>query len=294
MIVLKSCEFASSKKTAIALGSFDAIHRGHIEVITKAVKYARENSLVAAVQVFDVPADLNIVNSFEKRMKILEELGVEVVIRETFDDDFKNTLYGEFVRDYLKERYNAEAVFAGENYRFGKNAQGDWEKLKEECQKNEIKAIIVPCLSVDGVVSSSRIRELIAKGSVLDAAKLMGRPFSTEGVVVHGKGVGRKIGFPTANIEIPKGRVMPGEGVYLSKVKIGEREFYGITNIGAKPTVDEKQKNIETHIHDFAGDLYGQQIEVEFLKRIRHIKRFDSLEELKAQLIEDKKNIPNN
>ncbi len=298
MIVAKSDELIkyTNKKTAVALGSFDAIHKGHIAIICEAVNYAKQNDMLSLVQLFEVPPAViggaMAINSFEKRIEIIEKLGVDMVVTESFDQDFKNTNYTDFVTDYLKNRYNSGVVIAGENYRFGHLAKGDAQKLTELCERCGIDAKILACLKLDGVISSTRIREYIKQGEVETAATLMTRPYSISGEVIRGRAVGHSIGFPTANINIPQGKIVPKDGVYKSRVKIGTQAFDGITNVGAKPTVECDERNIETYIKDFSGNLYGQTIEVEFLKRIRDTKKFESLAKLKLQLENDLKMLP--
>ncbi len=295
MIVTKGNELKKyiKCKTAVALGSFDAIHRGHIEIISSAVRYAKENNLFAVVQIFTNPPGDGAfaINSFEKRISILESLGVDAVVAEEFDDEFKNTTYDVFIKEYLANKYNAAAVFAGDNYRFGHGAKGDKNSLLELCGEIGIKANIIKCLEDNGVISSTRIRECVLSGRVDNAKELMSRPFSASGTVVHGSEVGRKIGFPTANINLPAGMLIPGDGVYKTRVVIDGESYSGITNVGAKPTVNVDARNIETHIMDIDDDLYGKEIEIFFEKKIRDVKRFESIEELKKQLEEDKKSI---
>ncbi len=284
--------YIDGKKTAVALGSFDAMHKGHTEVIGDAVKFAKQNNIPAVVQLVEIPCSVK-VNTLERRLQILEKLGADVVVIEEFSEEFKAVGYRDFVSEFLAERYNAAAVFSGDNYRFGHNAEGDTQKLEEECRKYGIRVFVKNCIKLDKVVSSTEIRGLVQNGKMEKVAEYMGRPFSVSGEVVHGREIGRTIGFPTANINMPEGIVVPRDGVYLSKVLFDGMVFYGITNIGAKPTVDIEEKNIETYIKDYKGDLYGKNIEVQFLKRIRDIQRFESLEELKEQLEKDKKSADN-
>ncbi len=295
MIITKGNELRKhiSGKTAVALGSFDAIHRGHLEIINSAVRYAKENNLFAVVQIFTVPvgAEKACINSLEKRVSILESLGVDAVVAEDFNDDFKNTSYDKFIKEYLLYRYNAAAVFAGDNYRFGQGAKGDKDSLVKLCSELGIKANIIKCLEDNGVISSTRIRDCVLSGRVDEAKELMSRPYSVSGMVVHGSEIGRKIDFPTANINLPKGMLIPGDGVYRTRVRVAEKEFFGITNVGAKPTVNVDARNIETHIIGVDDDLYGSEIEIFFEEKIRDIKKFESIEELKKQLEEDIKSI---
>ncbi|MBQ9757403.1 MAG: bifunctional riboflavin kinase/FAD synthetase [Clostridia bacterium] len=292
MIVAKSHELNSviTKKTAVALGSFDALHKGHLEVIGSALSFAKKNGLLSVVQLVE-KNESDKVNTLDKRLEVLESMGVDIVVVEDFTPKFKGVRYGDFIKEFICQKYNAAAVFAGENYRFGFMAEGDAEKLTEVCSEYGIEAFIQPCVELDTIVSSSVIRGFVISGQVEKAKDYMTRPFSVSGEVVHGKGIGKEIGFPTANITVPKEQIVPKDGVYMTRINFHGKSFHGITNLGAKPTVGINERNIETYILDFDGDLYGKTIEVEFLKRLRDIKRFDSLEELKKQLEEDKKNI---
>lgn len=294
MIVTTSKELKNytDKKTAVALGSFDAIHKGHLKVIGESVAFAKANDVYSLVQLFEtVPQSKGgggEINTLSNRLEILENLDVDLVVIESFDEEFKNTPYDRFVKEYLSDTYNAAAVFAGDNYRFGHMAAGNAQMLCDECKKYGIEAKISDCVSEDGLISSTRIRSLIKDGDVEKAAMLMTRPFMLEGMVVRGRGVGHTIGFPTANIEIPQNRILPKDGVYMTRVTVLGQSYKGITNIGSKPTVEVSEKNIETYISDFEGDIYGEKVKLEFVKFIRDIKKFASLEQLKDQLKKDR------
>lgn len=281
----------TERKTAAALGSFDALHRGHLKVIGEAVAFAKKNGLLSLVQLVEMPNQNERVKTLEKRLEILNSMGVDIVVIEEFTTEFRSIEYTDFVADYIRNIYNAKAVFAGENYKFGHGAKGDTQKLIQECAKYDIAVFIQSCVESGGIISSSRIRQLVKSGQVQDVTELMTVPYSVSGEVVHGEGIGRSLGFPTANINIPENTVVPKDGVYLSKVLFDGKEFLGITNVGSKPTVDISEKNIETYIAEYDGDLYGKVVEVQFLKYLREIKRFDSLKELKEQLEKDKENI---
>ncbi len=274
---------------AVALGNFDAIHKGHMAIFSDMLSFAKENGLLPVVYMFkDSPnkGELGI-NSLDKRLEILEEMGVEVAVVEEFSS-VKNISYDEFIGEYIKNRLGAKAVFVGFNYRFGKGAEGDAKILSGLCKKDNIDVFIKDCVKIDGVtVSSSKIKEFITAGEMEKAKGFMTRGFSVSGTVIKGKQLGRTIGFPTANIEYPDGVVLPEEGVYITLCKIGDNKYYSITNIGEKPTVSDERKNIETAIGDFDADIYGEQIEIEFCKRIRDISKFESLDKLKEQLSKD-------
>lgn len=296
MIVADSIEIKRYTEggTAAALGSFDALHRGHTEIIKKAVEDAKRRGVRSLVQFFRVPpggfsedGKLECVNTPERRLEILEELGVDLVAEEHFTDGFKNTDYKSFIDEYICGRYNAKSVFAGYNYRFGHFANGNADILRTECAARGIDVYIQPCVSLGGEVSSSELRRLIKRGETERAAELMGRCYEVCGTVVHGRHIGRTYGFPTANINMPSGLVIPMPGVYKTRTVIGGKEYTAITNVGSKPTFAVEEKNIETHIIGFDGDLYGKNIRVEFLRLLRGICAFKNSDELKKQLETD-------
>lgn len=290
MRVYKSSKNLKIEDSAVALGDFDAIHKGHIEIINSAGEYARENGLLWAVYMFSRRPNKmgKSINTLEKRLEILEKLGVDAVITEEFTEEYKNTDCGEFVSEYVIKRLNAKAVFVGYNYHFGKGAKGDAKTLKELCETYKTKVFVNDCIQIENVaLSSSEIRKLIENGETERAKLFMGRYFSVSGKVVQGKKLGRTIGFPTANVEYPKDTVIPQNGVYISRTTVGDNRYYSITNVGEKPTVSDENKNIETTIGEFSQDIYGEIIEVEFVKKIRDIEKFDSLSELKKQLETD-------
>lgn len=300
MVVLKNSEInmGEQRKRAVALGSFDALHVGHTKLIRNAIEIAKNSGCESMVQLFRIPPGgynengvLECVNSLEKRLEILDCMGVDVVVLEEFDDAFRKTGYKDFVKEYIAEKYNAFAVCAGYNYRFGFHAQGDAESLIEECARLGIDVFIQDCVKLDKTVSSTVIREMIRSGDMEKVKLYLGRPFSLSGQVIKGRQLGRKMGFPTANINLPQGIVIPAEGVYKTCIYIDGIQYDCITNVGHKPTVSSVEQNCETHIIGFDGDLYDRNIEIEFSQKLRDIVEFDSIEKLKAQLERDLKKV---
>ena len=279
--------YVKDKKTAVALGSFDALHKGHLKVICGCIEYAQKNGLVSVVQLVEIPNSKR-VNTIEKRLEILDDMGADIVVIEEFSQQFKEVKYRDFVEEYLAKRYNAAAVFSGDNYRFGYMAEGDTQKLMAECGKYGIEVFVSDCVRLEGTISSTEIRKFVENGDMEKATLCMGRPFSLSGRVVHGKALGRKLGFPTANIEIPDGFVVPQCGVYAAVVVVGKDRFYSIANVGAKPTVNDKKPNIEAYMFDFNDEIYGDEIQVEFCKKLRDIKKFENIAELSRQIERDK------
>lgn len=300
MIVVNSSEIRkfTDKKTSVALGSFDALHQGHTRLIKMAADIAKERGYTSLVQLFRIPpggynskGEIECVNTLEKRLSILETMGIDMVVIEDFDESFRQTSYKEFVSEYIQEKYNAAVVCAGYNYRFGFKAEGDTTSLVEECRKLGVDVHIQDCVRLDKAISSSLIRETVRCGDMEKAELYMGRRFSLRGEVVKGRQLGREMGFPTANINLPDGIVVPAEGVYKTYVTIDGVQYTCITNVGHKPTVDATEQNCETYIIGFDGDLYGRQIEIEFCMRLRDIQNFESIGELKIQLEKDLKKV---
>lgn len=286
-----------SLNTAVALGRFDAMHLGHIAIIQRAVEYARENAIKSLVYIFvNDPLEvisgkkIKAVNSLEKRLEILESLGVDIVVADDFGPELMSVSCDGFVDNCLKDRFGARFAVAGFNYRFGAGGSGDINTLKELCGKRGIQVCVVPEVTVSGSqVSSTIIRRKIADGDVSGAAELLSRYYSISGKVVRGNRLGsRKLGFPTANIVLPDDLVVPKFGVYISRTKVDGNLYPSITNVGGKPTVDESSLCIETYIDAEFGELYGKDIEVEFCEYIRGISKFDGMTALAAQLCRDR------
>ena len=283
------------ENTAVALGVFDAMHLGHMEIVDTVVNYARENNLKSVVYMFrNIPksvvtnTDIKNVNLFKKRLRILYDRGVDIVVAERFTTDYMRIPYTEFVEKYLVEKFDARFVCAGFNYHYGYRGMGNTENLKELCAEHNIKVKICNCKSLECPVSSTLIRQLIASGEMEEAAKYLGRYFSVTRRVERGAGLGHRIGFPTANIQLPDFHVVPKFGVYISRAKVNGEWHRAITNVGGKPTVGSDKPCIETYIFDCDENLYGKEIEIEFRRFLRPIQKFESIKELESQLEQDK------
>ena len=281
-------------KTSLALGTFDGLHLGHTKVILNAVKSGKENSLEPAVMLFDVHPQFCLKGvappkliTDKKREEIINSFGAKTVTYE-----FKRILNytrEEFFYNILIDELHAGAVSCGENFRFGKNASGDVDFLKEECEKNGILLSVSPIISVDGEnVSSTKIRSFILNGEIEKANRMLGRNFSYSSTVLDGKHLGRKLGVPTINQLIPDGLVNPKKGVYASFTTVDGKRYKSVTNIGLRPTVENTLNvNSETHILDFDGNLYGKTPEIELISFIRDEKKFESVNELREQIERD-------
>ncbi|MGH3009969.1 MAG: riboflavin biosynthesis protein RibF [Gaiellaceae bacterium] len=265
------------ERRAAAVGTFDGVHRGHLRVI----EAARAAGLRTAVVTFDphpravLGGSVELLATLERRLELLEEAGVEDVLVLRFDESLAALRPSEFAEQMLRG-IGAEAIAAGETFRFGQGREGDLGLLGE--LGFDVRR--VPLLEN---VSSSRIRELVHAGETERAAALLGRPPEVEGVVVHGDGRGRALGFPTANLDVPPGLLVPPDGVYAGWTR-GHR---AAVSIGTNPHFDGVERRVEAHLLDFDADLYEQRLVVEVWSPLRGQQRFDSLEELVAAIDAD-------
>jgi riboflavin kinase/FMN adenylyltransferase len=280
---------------AIAMGTFDGVHLGHRRVIESARKWARDHGSRASVVTFD-PHPLQILRPDEPPMlltttgvkaDLAEKLGMDEMIVVRFTRELSMVEPGAFVRDVLAGRLGARHVSVGENFRFGHGAAGDAAFLRA-CPEFETE--VVPLVESAGrTVSSSRIRELVSVGAVAEAAELLGGPFIFEGTVVEGDARGRQLGMPTANLEVLPQVVVPAAGIYAASARLDDgREVPAAVSIGVRPTFsDDGEQKVEAHLIGFDGDLYGRTVQLAFLDRLRDEERFDSAEELAAQMRRD-------
>jgi riboflavin kinase/FMN adenylyltransferase len=264
------------------LGGFDGLHVGHRLLLAHAKEYALPVGLMTIVG----GKDGRLFN-FSEREEIFESAGVDFAIEFSFDD-IKELSPQAFV-EILEGRFAPSVYVCGEDFRFGKGAEGRAENLQT---MTSAKVEVLPLLEQDGEkVSSSVIKRLLANGELEKANRLLGNPFSLSGTVITGKSLGRTIGFPTANFIYPKEKFSLPYGVYKTQVKVDGKRYFAITNFGTQPTVEGTHVYVETHIVDFSGNIYGQQLTVEFLQKIRDIRRFENVEELQKQLELDLKAI---
>ncbi|MGX6592001.1 bifunctional riboflavin kinase/FAD synthetase [Cetobacterium ceti] len=288
------------KNSYVAIGAFDGIHRGHRELIESAVARARANNGKAVIFTFanhpletiDIRKAPKLINSREEKVHILASLGVDYLIMQPFTKDFANMDPEYFVGHVLKEIMNTKEIFIGFNFSFGKGGKAKTEELKKFGEKYSVLVNVIEPVKINGeIVSSTIIRDRILKGNLEETNLFLGAPFLIIGEVIHGKKLGRVMGFPTANLKILN-KIYPPFGIYGGKVLIeGEHsERSAVINIGRNPTLKPGEQSIEVHILDFNGDIYGKKIYVRLLKYMRNEKKFNSMEELKATINGDVKN----
>jgi riboflavin kinase/FMN adenylyltransferase len=283
-------------RCAIALGNFDGVHKGHQELISKTVETAKKHGIKSAVFTFSnhpknlIPGQKEVKNIIyqDEKEALIENLGVDYLYNIQFTEEILNTEPEDFVKKILVDKCNIAEAFCGFNYRFGYNAHGDVKTLKK-CGKSFGFAVnTIPPVIIDGeVVSSTLIRSLIKSGEVDECYKYLGRYYDIGGEVVIGNRLGKSIGFPTSNICIDENMVTPPNGVYVTYCIYNKTVYPSVTNVGVKPTIGYYKKNVETHIFNFDKELYGKYIKVEFLKMMRDEVKFNSIEELVAQITRD-------
>jgi riboflavin kinase / FMN adenylyltransferase len=283
--------------SVVALGNFDGVHLGHQAVVRRAVEEGRRRGAKVVAATFDphprvvlAPgSEPRLLTTLEMRREELLGYGVDEVWAIRFDETLSKKSPEEFVRDVLVGGIGASAVVVGENFRFGHRAAGDFQELERLMRGFGGEAYAVPVRSEDGEapISSTRIRRLVGEGEVAEAAKLLGRLYVLRGEVVMGDKRGRTIGFPTANVLADPALVVPARGVYAGFVRVGKDTYAACTNIGVAPTFERRESRVEAYLLGFEGDLYGREVDVSFLQRIREEKRFSGVEELKTQISRD-------
>nr|WP_317358167.1 bifunctional riboflavin kinase/FAD synthetase [uncultured Tyzzerella sp.] len=291
----------NKQQTIVTIGNFDGIHIGHKKLITTTKKYALEKGLKSVVITFS-PHPLEIIKnnipflyifSEEEKNREMEKENIDFFIKYPFTKDFANISPKDFV-NILIEKLNCKILVVGEDYCFGKNRTGNVEILKNICKEKGIEVIKIYNIVIDGErVSSSIIRECLNNRNIKKANLLLNKPYYILDKVVEGNKLGRTIGFPTANIIPSKNKLLPPDGVYITKTKYNNNIYDSITNIGTNPTVNNTHRTIETYIFDFNQNLYNKDIEVYFYDWIRSVKKFKGIDELKGQIAKDI-NIANN
>lgn len=296
VITSKNYNKYKGSNTCLAIGAFDGLHKGHQLIINKALKEARKKHSPAAVLSF-YPHPLEIIDgknpppsvvSRRQKITILQEMGVDYYFEQEFNREFAQLKAEEFINDILLDKIKVNTVVVGDDFRFAYKNEGNVEILKEMGELHQFQTKIISQLHAsDDRISSTRIRNLLKKGKIKKAEKLLGRPYQLCGKVVHGKKRGRKLGFPTVNIKLEANYALPPEGVYAVKVYYGEQEYIGAANLGDNPTFNNQEFSFEVYILDFDGDLYGKRLCVNFIEFIRGEKDFSDKEKLIEQMEQD-------
>ena len=283
------------KPTVIALGFFDGVHRGHGALLRRTSEVACRLNATPAAFTFDRPPKevvtgkpVPLINSTQERQELMERLyGIRQVIVAPFDHEMMTMSWEDFITKLLVGTYGAVYLVAGHDYRFGHKNAGTPELLQEKCRQLGLGCDIIPKVEYDGItVSSTYIRQLVESGQVERAAEFLGHRHCLSQTVTHGFRFGRTIGIPTINFTVPDHVLVPERGVYITRVYLPDgSSFAGVTNVGTRPTVSDSGKvSIETFLLDFDGDLYGKRIRLEFCRRLREEKKFESPQQLKDEV----------
>ena len=281
----------------VSIGNFDGVHRGHASIAGRLLNMAGRQNVRAVVLTFD-PHPVRLLRPLqaptplswtERKACLLHELGVDAVVAYPTDPALLALTAGEFFDRIILGQLRARGLVEGQNFFFGHDRGGNIEVLGQFCRHSGIPLEVVEPVQMGGqVVSSSRVRTLISAGQVAEASQLLTRPYRIRGKVVHGQGRGNKLGYPTANVgEIDT--LLPGEGIYAGLAWIDGRPYATAMSLGSNPTFDESEPKVEAFLLDYHGDLYGRPIEIDFLARLRDIKRFDSASQLTDQMALDVK-----
>lgn len=291
------------EEIVLALGFFDGVHLGHQALLKETKKIGKQLGCKTGVMTFkEHPLELIfpnytpwLITSNTEKEALIQGFGVDYVFLNPFTEKLMKLTPEKFVTDYLLKKYNVKAVVVGFNYNFGYKGAGTTEILTELGNKYGFSVEILPPFIINThSVSSSFIRELISCGQVDEVKTFLGRDYALAGVVVQGKGLGHQFGIPTANLKLNKKIILPNTGVYYTHVHVNGRCLHGLTNLGFNPTFEKHPFSIETYIYDFNEDIYGEEITIEFKKKIRDEIKFDSIEDLIAQIRSDITLIKNN
>ncbi|MFK7783285.1 bifunctional riboflavin kinase/FAD synthetase [Psychroserpens sp.] len=280
--------------SVITIGTFDGVHVGHQKIIEQLTKVGLKKNLQSVVLTFfphprmvlQKDTNIKLLNTIDERKTLLSKLNLEALVVKTFTLDFANLSARDYVKTILVDELNAKHIIIGYDHHFGKNRSANIEDLKrfgkefgfevEEISAQDIK---------DVAVSSTKIRNALSEGDITTANSYLGTPYFFSGIVVRGKGIGKQIEFPTANIHIKEDyKLIPKNGVYIVRSSIDNKNVYGMMNIGTNPTVDGENRSIEVHFFNLNKDLYSLNLKVEILNRLRSERKFESIEHLKEQL----------
>lgn len=290
--------YVSQKQSIVTIGTFDGVHIGHQEIIEKIIGDAKNSDCESLILTFFPhprmvlahESGLKLLNTINEKIELLQKIGLSDLIIHPFDETFSQLSAEEFVADILVEKLKIKKIILGHDHRFGKDRSASIDDLIIFGKKYNFEVEQISAQKIDQVaISSTKIRMALLDGNIVLANQYLGYQYFFSGKVVKGKQLGRTIGFPTANIQIDEEyKLIPKNGVYIVKSTISDKTYFGMMNIGTRPTVDGKNLTIEVYFFDFENDIYDTSITVSILDRIRDEKKFNSFEDLKKQIEKDK------
>tara|TARA_B100000809_G_scaffold146913_1_gene144429 strand:+ start:2771 stop:3703 length:933 start_codon:yes stop_codon:yes gene_type:complete len=289
--------YKKKNSSVVTIGTFDGVHMGHKAILTQLVNAAKNENLASILLTFfphprmvlQKDSSVRLINTIKERSEIIEQTGVSNLIIHPFTKEFSRLTALEFVRDILVNQLHIKKIIIGYDHQFGRNRTATIKDLREFGKTYDFEVVEITAQQLQNVaISSTKIRKALEEGNVQTTNQYLGYPFILSGKIVKGKGIGKTLAFPTANLKIKEDyKLIPKNGVYLVKSVISEKEVFGLTNIGTNPTVGGIHKTIETYFLDYKNDLYDQDIQLHFIKRIREEKTFYSKEALKTAIKED-------
>lgn len=277
---------------------FDGVHLGHKCIIDELKKVGSAHHLETAVLtfwphprfVFNPNEDLKLLNTLDEKTLLVEKYGINNLFLKEFDDEFRNLTGEEFVRQILVEKLNVKYLIIGYDHSFGKNKSGNFELLQKLSKELDFEVEQMEAINIhENNISSTKIRNALLAGNILEANEMLGYSYSVSGTVVHGKKLGRTIGYPTANIETENLKLLPKKGAYIVEVFLNNQQYKGMLSVGTNPTVNGEKLTVEVYILDFEGDIYDQKIIVKFRDFLHEEIKFEGLEKLIERLDEDKR-----
>ena len=293
--IRQTLDFLIEESSVVTLGKFDGLHRGHELLMQELIKVSKEYRYASVVFTFDIPpkskvndVSCKVLTTNEEKQHVFEIRGVDYLIECPFTREVMRMEPKDFI-EWIATRLQMKCVVVGDDFHFGHNRRGDYHTLIKYEKEYGYKTIVVKKMQEDGRdISSTFVREEIAKGNIQKANHLLGYEYFVKSHVIHGNKIGRTIGIPTINMQFSEEKLLPPNGVYVSRVTIDENTYIGVTNVGNKPTVSEEGVvGVETYVIDFCQDVYDKTVVVSFLASIRSERKFASIEELKQQMLSD-------
>ncbi len=288
--------FSGSKNTVVTIGTFDGVHIGHQKIVNRLVNHAELDSVILTFfphprMVLQQDNTIKLLHTIEEKTSVLEQLGLDHLVIHPFTKEFSRLTAQQFVEDILVNQLKAKKIIIGYDHRFGRNRTADISTLKDFGEQYGFVVEEITKQDVDDVaVSSTKIRTALQKGQIEKANAFLGQPYMLTGTIVKGKGIGKTLGYPTANIQIEEAyKLIPKNGVYIVKTNFKGITYFGMMNIGTNPTVGGKSQTIETYFFNMDTDLYGSKMTIQMLKRIRDEKKFASVDQLIEAMQNDEK-----
>ncbi|MCY0978498.1 bifunctional riboflavin kinase/FAD synthetase [Chryseobacterium wangxinyae] len=291
-------DYHSEKPLAMSLGMFDGVHLGHKYIINELKKIGSEKNLETAILtfwphprfVFNPNEDLKLLNTIDEKEVLMEKYNINTLFVKEFDNEFRNLTGEEFVREILIEKLNVKYLIIGYDHYFGKNKSGNFELLQKLSSELNFEVEQMEAINIhESNISSTKIRNALLKGNIKEANEMLGYSYSISGTVVHGKKLGRTIGYPTANLETESIKLLPKKGAYIVEVFVKNQHYKGMLSVGTNPTVNGEKLTVEVYILDFEGDIYDENITVKFRDFLHDEIKFEGLDKLIERLDEDKR-----